>query len=284
MRSFVITGVSSGIGLAAARRLCAEGMQVFGSVRRAADGERLRAELGDRFVPLLFDVTDEAAVRRGASQVREALAGRALAGLVNNAGVARPGPLLTQSISEVRDQMEVNIVGQVIALQAFVPLLGVEPGLKGPRGRVVMISSDAGCIAAPFLGAYSASKHAVEGLAESLRRELLLFGIDVVIIGPGFVATDIWDKAEAVDFAPHRGTPYEKPLMRLRDYMLEQGRKGYPAERIADAIWRALDLPSPPTRYAEVQGRLMNWTLPRLLPRRVVDRMIGRQLGLLPPA
>lgn len=280
MNSVVITGVSSGIGLACAKRCCAEGMRVFGSVRRAADGQRLQAELGNDFVPLIFDVTDADAVQRGADQVREALAGRTLNGLVNNAGIAKPGPLLSQELSEVRQQIEVNVIGQVIVTQAFGPLLGADGTLEGAPGRVVMISSDAGCIAAPFLGAYSASKHAIEGLAESLRRELMLFGIDVVIIGPGFVATDIWDKAEAIDFSPYVGTPYEASLAQLRDFMLAQGRKGFAAAQIADAVWHALVCANPSVRYAAVKDRFLNWTLPRLLPRRMVDRMIGSQLGL----
>lgn len=283
VKSVVITGVSSGIGLAVARVLCRQGVQVFGSVRRFEDGERLKAELGANFfTPLFFDVTDEAAVAVGAAQVRAALKGRTLFGLVNNAGIALAGPLLSQSITDFRKQMDVNVAGQVIVTQAFGPLLGVDHSLSGAPGRIVMISSDSGKIAAPFMGAYSASKHAVEGLAESLRRELLLFGIDVVIIGPGFVATSIWDKAEDMDMTPYLNTPYEASLKQIRDYMLEQGRKGYPPEKIGQAVWRALSTANPKTRYAEVQNRLVNWTIPLLLPKRTVDRMIGAQLGLLP--
>jgi NAD(P)-dependent dehydrogenase (short-subunit alcohol dehydrogenase family) len=141
MRSVVVTGASTGIGLATAKLLIHEGFCVFGSVRNAADAERVSKELGEHFTPLLFDVTDEAAVKRAAGEVRAALAGETLAGLVNNAGIAVPGPILEVEMSDVRKQFDVNVVGQVIVLQAFAPLLGVDPLLKGAPGRIVMISS-----------------------------------------------------------------------------------------------------------------------------------------------
>ena len=156
-------------------------------------------------MPLIFDVTDEAAVLAAARQVREALNGETLAGLVNNAGIAVAGPMLELSADEFRRQMDVNVIGPVIATQAFGPLLGSEASLKGPRGRVVMISSVAGRNGNPLTAPYSASKHALEGLSESLRRELMLFGIDVIIVAPGPVKTPIWSKAEEVDIAVFSG-------------------------------------------------------------------------------
>jgi NAD(P)-dependent dehydrogenase (short-subunit alcohol dehydrogenase family) len=123
MKSVVITGVSSGIGQGAARVLVGEGYRVFGSVRRQADADRLRQELGEAFTPLLFDVTDAAAVKVGAEVVREALAGETLFGLVNNAGIAVAGPLLDLPLEEFRRQLEVNLVGVVASLQAFAPML-----------------------------------------------------------------------------------------------------------------------------------------------------------------
>ena len=133
-----------------------------------------------------------------------ALNGEKLAGLVNNAGIAVAGPVLGLSADEFRRQMEVNFIGPIIATQAFAPLLGSDPALKGPKGRIVMISSVAGKNGNPMTSAYSASKHALEGLSESLRRELMLFGIDVIIIAPGAVKTPIWSKAEEVDISPTR--------------------------------------------------------------------------------
>jgi len=175
MRSVVITGASTGIGWASAKLLLDRGFRVFGSVRKQADADRLKSEFGASFTPLIFDVTDEAAVLAAGREVRAALNGETLAGLVNNAGIAVAGPVLELAADEFRRQMEVNFIGPVIATQAFGPLLGSDPALKGPKGRIVMISSVAGKHGNPLTSAYSASKHAIEGLSDSLRRELMLF-------------------------------------------------------------------------------------------------------------
>ena len=250
-------------------------------MRKTSDAERLAAEFGDRFVPLLFDVTDEAAVKAAAADVRSALAGEKLAGLVNNAGVAVAGPLLELPIEEFRHQIEVNLVGVVIATKAFAPLVGTDPQLKGTPGRIVNISSVGGRNAVPFLAPYAASKFAIEGLSESLRRELLPFGIDVIVIAPGAVATPIWSKAEQVDVTPYLNTPYAAALERMRAYMLTLGKQGLPPERIGEAVLHALTTAKPKVRYAVTPQPLQDF-LARKLPRRVVDRMIGGRLGLLP--
>lgn len=281
MRSVVITGTSTGIGWGTAKVLIANGFRVFGSVRKVADAERLVAEFGAGFVPLIFDVTDEAAVKAAAANVRRELAGEKLFGLVNNAGVAVAGPLLQLPIAEFRRQIDINLVGVVITTQAFAPLLGIGPQLEGSPGRIVNISSVGGRNAIPFVSPYNASKFAIEGLSESLRRELLPFGIDVIIIAPGAVATPIWDKAEQIDIAPYRDTPYAVPLERLRAYMLGMGKNGLPPERVGEAVLLALTTPKPKVRYAVSPQPLQDF-MARHLPRRVVDRMIGGRLGLLP--
>ena len=281
MRSVVITGTSTGIGWGTAKVLINKGFRVFGSVRKTSDAERLSAEFGDRFVPLLFDVTDEGAVRAAASQVRSALAGETLAGLVNNAGVAVAGPLLQLPIEEFRRQIDINVIGVVITTQGFAPLLGTDRELKGSRGRIINIGSVGGRVATPFAAPYNASKFAIEGLSDSLRRELLPFGIDVIVIGPGAVATPIWSKAEQVDITPYLNTPYARPLERLRAYMLALGEKGLPPERIGEVVLQALTAARPKVRYAVTQQPLQDW-LARHLPKRAVDRMVGKRLGLLP--
>ncbi len=284
MRTVVVTGASSGIGWATCGLLAAKGVRVFGSVRKAADGERLKAELGEAFTALVFDVRDDAAVRAAAASVRERLKGEKLFGLVNNAGIAIAGPLLHLPMDWLRQQLDVNVIGQVSAIQAFAPLLGSDRTLAGPPGRIVNMSSVAGRVGQPFLGAYSASKHAFEGLSESLRRELMLYGIDVIIVGPGFVATPIWDKAEEADFSAFRGSEFTPAMLKVRDYMLSEGRKGYPPERVAGVVWRALTARRPKTRYAVVPNRFLHWTLPGMLPRRLVDWLIAKRLGLRNPA
>ncbi len=280
-RSVVVTGASTGIGAATARVLVQKGLRVFGSVRKAADGERLRSELGPDFEPLVFDVTDAAAVQAGAARVREALGGETLLGLVNNAGIAVGGPLLLLGLDELRRQFEVNVFGVVSVTQAFAPLLGADRSLRGGPGRIVNMSSVAGKLAAPFLAPYVASKHALEGLSQSLRRELLVYGIDLVIVGPGAVVTPIWDKAEEIDVARFAGSDFDAPLRKFVTNFVESGRKGLPAEDVGALVHHALTTPKPKTRYAILRNRMSRWLLPRLLPDRTLDGVLGKQLGLI---
>ena len=283
MRSVVITGASTGIGWAAAKLLLARGFRVFGSVRKPADADRLKAEFGANFTPLLFDVTDGAAVLAAAREVRAALAGETLSGLVNNAGIAVAGPVLELAVDQFRHQMDVNVIGPIIATQAFGPLLGADPSLKGQRGRIVMISSVAGRNGNPLVSAYSASKHAIEGLSESLRREMMLFGIDVIIIAPGAVKTPIWAKADEVDISAYRNSPFFPALERIRKFMMQLGETGLPPEKIAEAIADALTSASPKVRY-QITPDPMRHLITAILPKRTVDKIIAKRLGLMPPA
>jgi NAD(P)-dependent dehydrogenase (short-subunit alcohol dehydrogenase family) len=283
MRSVVITGASTGIGWATAKLLLDHGFRVFGSVRKQADADRLKGEFGANFTPLLFDVTDEAAVLAAARDVRAALNGETLAGLVNNAGIAVAGPVLELAADEFRRQMDVNVIGPIIATQAFGPLLGSDPSLKGPKGRIVMLSSVAGKNGNPLTAAYAASKHAIEGLSESLRREMMLFGIDVIIIAPGPVKTPIWSKAEEVDISAYKNSAFFPALERIRKYMLHLGEIGLPAEKIAERIADVLTSPSPKVRY-QITPDPMRHLITAVLPKRMVDRIIAKRLGLMPPA
>jgi NAD(P)-dependent dehydrogenase (short-subunit alcohol dehydrogenase family) len=283
MRSVVITGASTGIGWATAKLLLDRGFRVFGSVRKQADADRLSSEFGANFSPLLFDVTDEAAVLAAAREVRAALNGETLFGLVNNAGIAVAGPVLELAADEFRRQMDVNVIGPIIATQAFGPLLGSDPSLKGPKGRIVMISSVAGKNGNPLTAAYAASKHAIEGLSESLRREMMLFGIDVIIIAPGPVKTPIWSKAEEVDISVYKNSPFFPALERVRKFMLHLGEIGLPAEKIAERIADALTSASPKVRY-QITPDPLRRLMTAVLPKRTVDKIIAKRLGLLPPA
>jgi NAD(P)-dependent dehydrogenase (short-subunit alcohol dehydrogenase family) len=281
MQSVVITGASTGIGHATAKLLLDRGFRVFGSLRKQADVDRLNSEFGANFIPLLFDVTDEAAVLSAAREVRAALGGETLAGLVNNAGIAVTGPVLELAADEFRRQMDVNVIGPVIATQAFGPLLGSDPALKGPKGRIVMLSSVAGKSGNPLMSAYSASKHAIEGLSEALRREMMLFGIDVIIVAPGAVKTPIWSKADEVDISAYQNSPFFPALGRIRKFMMHLGEIGLPPARIAEVIADALTLGNPKVRYS-ITPDPMRHLVTAMLPKRMVDRIIAKRLGLLP--
>ena len=278
-RHVVVTGVSTGIGNAIACVLASRGVHVFGSVRRGEDAARLRAEFGDRFTPLIFDVTDSAAIQASVPIVSEALAGDKLFGLVNNAGIAIGGPIIHQPLDDVRRHLEVNVLGALAVTQAFAPLLGVDRSRRGKPGRIVNVSSVAGRISAPFLGAYAASKRALEGMSHSLRRELMLYGIDVIIINPGSVVTPIWDKAERSDGSRYAATEYGPVLERFLASVLRTGRSGLPADAVGEAVWIALTAVRPRVFYPVVRRRLMNWTIPLALPARLIDRLIAKRLG-----
>ncbi|RBP03452.1 hypothetical protein DFR50_1448 [Roseiarcus fermentans] len=280
-KTAVVTGASTGIGLGCVKVLAAGGWRVFAAVRRSEDAERLTKAFGEAVRPLLFDVTDVDAVARAAREVGEALGGRTLSGLVNNAGVAVAGPLLHLKIADFERQIAVNLSGPLIVTQAFAPLLGADRSRSGPPGRIVMMSSVGGLTAAPFLGPYSASKFALEGLSESLRRELMLYGIDVVVINPGAVATPIWGKSDDID-AEFAATPYASAIAKVKAYMVAMAEAGLPPERIGEAVRTALTAERPKTRYIVTPTPVQDF-LARNLPKRWVDGMIASRLGLAPP-
>jgi NAD(P)-dependent dehydrogenase (short-subunit alcohol dehydrogenase family) len=281
-RVVVVTGASTGIGAACVETLTQAGFFVFGSVRRTADAERMRERYGDRAAPLLFDVTDDAAVDAAALVVEAHLRGATLAGLVNNAGIAVPGPLIHLPMADFRRQIATNLSAQLKVAQTFAPMLGARPGpIDGAPGRIVNMSSVAGRFAAPFLGAYNASKFGLEGLSDALRRELMVFGVDVILIEPGMIATPIWDKADNADFSAFDATIYSAPARRVQKWLVDRGRAAPPAERVGAATLRALTARKPPARIAVVANPLLDYVLPPLLPARFADWLVARRLGLL---
>jgi NAD(P)-dependent dehydrogenase (short-subunit alcohol dehydrogenase family) len=279
-RAVVVTGASTGIGAACVAALIEAGNFVFGSVRRLDDAERLASSHGDNFAALVFDVTDAEAIERAAKEVDARLGGASLAGLVNNAGIAVPGPLLNLPIDEFRRQIEVNLIGQLRVIQGFAPLLGASAERRSPPGRIVNMSSVAGRFAAPFMGAYNASKFGLEGMSDALRRELMIYGVDVIVIEPGMIATPIWDKAEQVDYAAFDLTAYGPSARRMRNWMVDQGRQAPGPEAVAAAVLRALRDRRPPVRLPVVANYFVDYALRAILPARLVDWIIARRLGL----
>jgi NAD(P)-dependent dehydrogenase (short-subunit alcohol dehydrogenase family) len=278
MKSIVVTGVSTGIGKSIAEMLIQKRFHVFGSVRKQTDADRLRSDLGTGFTPLTFDITDEIAVHAAAKQVRDQLKGETLFGLVNNAGIAVAAPMLYLKPDDFRRQLEINVTGQLIVTQAFTPLLGADRSLNGKPGRIVNITSVSGKNGSPFLGAYAASKHALEGLSESMRRELMLYGIDVIIVAPGPIATPIWDKAEEVNAKEYRHTDYYESGKKFQKYTIAKGRSGLPPEAVSKAVFKALTSPNPRVRYAINPNPFMSWVM-SLLPKRQLDAIMAKGLG-----
>lgn len=279
----VVTGASTGIGHASTKVLIEKGWHVFAGVRKEADADRLRQEFGEDISPITMEVTDTASMQEAGEKVRAALGGKTLRGLVCNAGIAVTGPLLHIPIEEVEKQMNINVLGVIRTVQAFGPLLGADQSLEGKPGRIVTMSSVAGKMGMPFVGPYAASKHALEGLSKSLRKELALYGIGVHIIGPGAVATPIWDKADdRSELEKYAHTDYRKSMERVFNWMLDRGPKGLPPEKIGARVHHCLTADDPELRYAEVPQRFTNWTLPRLLPEKLVDKQVVKRLALRP--
>ncbi len=280
MNSVLITGASTGIGEAAARFLADRGWRVYAGVRKDADAEALRA-LDDRIVPLILDVTKQDQIDAAVQTLSDDLCGQRLSGLVNNAGIANMGPLALQPMDEIRAHFEVNVFGLMAMTKAALPLLGTDEARTGAPGRIVNITSVGGRLSAPFLGAYAATKHAVEAFTDAFRRELMPYGIDAIAIGPGAVKTPIWTKAEtANEHRPYQGSVWDAPIEQFADVMLKGGREGLPPEEIAAVIYDALSAESPKARYAPVPDKLTNWTIPTLLPKRVVDKAMAKRYGL----
>lgn len=279
MQTVVITGASTGIGRASARHLAQQGWRVFAGVRKQADADALAADHAN-ITPLILDVTDTASLAAAVETVSTALESAKLAGLVNNAGIAQMGPLAVQPMDEIRSHFEVNLFGALACSRAFIPLLGMDETRSGPPGRIINITSVGGKISAPFLGAYTATKHALESVTDTLRRELMVYGIDAIAIGPGAVATPIWDKAETEGELPYQDTAWAGPIAKFAAVMLKGGREGLPPEEIAKMVETALSDPSPKARYAPVPDKLTNFTIPSRLPKRWLDRIFAKRFGI----
>ncbi len=279
MEYIVITGVSSGIGYDAARYLIERGYHVFGSVRKEADAARVQTQLGERFTPLLFDVTDAGGVQTAVSQVKSILGNQTLTALINNAGISTPGPLMHLTTEDLRQQLEINVIALHNITQSFLQVLGTDKNSPSPPGRIINISSVSGKIAYPFMGAYAASKHAVEAMSDSLRRELIPYGIDVILIQPGTVKTPIINKF-AAQIEKFNLTDYAPILAQMGGSVAEREQSSIPVSKISRTIHQAIVSNRPKTRYPVPRKWVTGWLLPRWLPDRWLDKLIARKLRI----
>lgn len=278
--TILVTGASSGIGEACALHFDAMGMRVFAGVRRESDGAALRRKASPRLTPLQLDVTVAEEIARAAEVVSREVGAAGLDGLVNNAGVASGAPVEFIDLHELRQLLEVNLVGQVAVTQAFLPLL------RQARGRIVNVSSVSGRVAMPFFGAYSASKFALEAISDALRVELRPWGVAVSLVEPGSIATPIWEKSLAQADERLRRMPPEahrlfgRQLPLIRRMAEEMGQAGLPAERVARVVAHALTSPRPKVRYVVPRRRAALIALALLLPVRWRDWIVARKAGL----
>ena len=268
----LVTGTSTGIGEATAMHLTGLGFDVLAGVRKDEDEERLKAAGLDT---VKLDVTDGAHIEALRAQFAE----RPLAGLVNNAGVAVAGPLEFLPIDNFRQQIEINLIGQVAVTQA------VLPALRRAGGRLLNVTSIGGRIAFPFTGAYHASKFGLEGVSDTLRRELDGQGVAVIVIEPGGVKTPIWRKGASVadEMAASMPPEMERLYGRLRDAIRAESvkiaeRTGIEPSAVAEVIGTALTASRPKTRYLVGRDAKSQWAIAKRVPDRVMDRLIARAM------
>ena len=276
MKNIVVTGVSSGIGLSIAELFLKQGFRVFGSVRKEADAVRLKASLGAHFIPLLFDVTDAKAVREAADFVKNTVGTEGVTLLVNNAGVAVTGPLQHIDNDEFIQQFNINVFGVQRVTQAFLPLLGATLSQDVPKGKIIQISSISALIGQPFVGPYCASKAALESYNDALRRELNMFGVQVVSVQPGPVKTPIWDKARAnTNLYPE--TEYAD-LMKIAQLSIDASeKKGVAVERVAQLVFDIYVKKNPKPRYM-ISYNNFAIKFAAFLPARWLDKIVASQL------
>lgn len=278
-QAVLVTGAGKGIGAAITERLAGLGMLVFAGVRSDEDRQRWQAHSSGRVHALRLEVTDEVSIREAVQELRGALRGKQLTGVVNNAGIAVAGPLEFLPISELRRQLEVNVIGQIAVTQAVLPLL------RESRGRVINIGSIAGRSALPLTGPYSASKFAMEALTDSMRVELMPAGIDVIIIEPGVIATPIWDTSlklgeRLLSEMPKVAFEYYGGVIAAVKKRAMRGTGGLPPSVVAEVVVEALTARKPKTRYLIGRDARIRAMLQKL-PDRVRDRLIARQLAKL---
>jgi NAD(P)-dependent dehydrogenase (short-subunit alcohol dehydrogenase family) len=276
MPTALITGASTGIGRATALHLAGAGWTVFAGVRKIADGEALMADGGERVEPIVLDVTDPAQVAAALERVNEH--GGRLDALINNAGIGYGGPLELIPIGDLRNQLEVNVLGPVAVTQALLP------ALRRARGRVVLVSSIGGLVAMAFTAPYAASKHAIEAIGDALRVELRSSHVQVALIEPGSVATPIWDKSraqgEGLSVPPELVDQYGHVPAAMNKVLRDTERRGVPPEQVAKTIEHALTARRMKARYVIGRDARAMLIAKRLLPDHVFDRVARRALGV----
>ena len=276
----LVTGASSGIGRACALELDRAGYQVFATIRKEKDAESLRQAASENLTPVFMDVTDEASVAAAANTVAEAVGEAGLAGLVNNAGVGVFGPIEFIAADDLRRQLEINVVGQVMVTQAFLPLI------RQAQGRIINIGSVGGKITMPFGGALCASKYAVEAVNDALRLELFPWGIHVILIAPGSISTLAVDRmvsdSEAViqQFPPEGRRHYEQTFRNFVKTVAAGEKEGSPPKVVAQAVLKALTTQTPKTRYPVGANANVLTLMPQILPVRWLDKIRFKLFGL----
>lgn len=275
MKTIFITGISSGIGKATAVAFLKRGDCVIGTVRDENSVIDLKNEYPNQLRLIPLDLKSISSISE-VSQILKNLSIQKIDILINNAGVAIAAPFQFQDFSEITETITINVLAVMRLTQVLIPWL-----IKSEGGRIINISSVSGQNGTPFLAGYCASKHAIEGFSESLRRELNIYGLKVILIGPGSIKTPIWDKGFEKIKSLYANTIYKNSFDRFIDFAMNEKENALSPEDVVSDILDASFSSGPKIRYAPVPRKLMNWTLPRLLPTRYFDYISCRALGLI---
>jgi NAD(P)-dependent dehydrogenase (short-subunit alcohol dehydrogenase family) len=274
-KSIVITGVSTGIGRASLDLLHEKGYHIFGSVRNQADADKLSKIYPDRFTPLRFDVQNHDEVVKASKVVFEQC--ETLVGLINNAGIAIPGPLELLSEEQFEKQLDVNVKSIRRITNLFLPLLGTKPGSAKQPGRIINISSVSGLFNSPFNGAYSISKHALESMTDIYRRELRRYGIKVIAIEPGPIKTEIWKK-NLNKMDEFKDSDYYEVLQKADKIIENAERNALPVENVSRLVAKCLTVSRPKTRYIVHKNKLAFRLMAYYLPDKITDWLVHKTL------
>ena len=278
-KSILITGCSTGIGAALVLEYLTQGFLVFGSIRDKKMEPLLKKKYGNNFIPLVFDVTNYSQISKAYKKVKLKLRGANLGILINNAGIAQLGPVEHISSEEFDLHLRTMVLGAFNCVQIFLPLLGTENRLT--PGKVINISSGGGSIGQPFMASYCSSKHALEGFSESLRRELLIYGIKVIIIAPRAFKTAIWEKSNvdkrASDF---RKTVYSQAFSKFTGFIKDASKEGQDVKVLARKIYKISTLTKPKVKYSMGPSGLQFFLI-RTLPKKLIDKILGKYFLLI---
>ena len=278
-KSILITGCSTGIGAALVLEYLKQGFLVFGSIRDKKMEPLLKEKYGKNFIPLVFDVTNYSQISKAYKKVKLKLRGANLGILINNAGIAQLGPVEHISSEEFDLHLRTMVLGAFNCVQIFLPLLGTENRLT--PGKVINISSGGGSIGQPFMASYCSSKHALEGFSESLRRELLIYGIKVIIIAPRAFKTAIWEKSNvdkrASDF---RKTVYSQAFSKFTGFIKDASKEGQDVKVLARKIYKISTLTKPKVKYSMGPSGLQFFLI-RTLPKKLIDKILGKYFLLI---
>jgi len=275
-----ITGVSSGIGLDASKTLLDNGFRVYGTVRKESDKQKLEREFGTDFKAIICDITDDHALSNCINELKEHIKSQKIYCLINNAGIAVPGPLNMLDDKSFFNQMNVNLLATRKVTNYLIPMMDHSNQNLDPR--IIFISSISGIFAAPFNGAYCISKHALECMIDIYRRELKYLNIKVVAIQPGPIKTEIWKKTIG-SFEKFKGGYFDEIINKADKIIQNTEKTALNVSTVSECILNIVIKQKPKLRYMIRKNKLLFKVISYYVPSKWVDKLIWKNLKTKDP-